>query len=627
MRTGRKARKWIVFFCFVILPAVFFYNLFREMETDREINSQYYASLLGVRIEKDGAAQDIHAWKDENGGNYFLFLPSHANTSRVSFRPDTADGVRIRIDGEEITAGTDIARFKKEVPYDLEFVSGRGNVIEAGRLTIYGSSRLASAYVTTKTGSMDYIQSSKAAKEEGKLLVLTPDGEVDYEGELTAVKGRGNATWEYPKKPYNIKLKEPGSVLGLREGSQFSLLANWADKSFLRNKIAYEIADGAGLVNTPGCEFLDLYLNGEYAGTYQITEKVSAPEKYFMEMEIWERWQDEPKGVRTRAGQAVTVKAPADISYDEVDEIGEKLQELEDAVYAGDGKSPDTGRHFTQILDLDSWVKVYLVQEIMQNYDAYVSSLFMYMADLGDSPIYCGPVWDFDWTLIARDGTFEGVLTANQSRSPFTNYWMPALYSKPEFYGETIRQYEEVFFPIIKDITGTRIEEYSRELEDSMTMNAARWNLDVAAWDKGVEDVTAYLAERSERLHRIWTRPEDYYKVHVDCGSDSFADMDYYVEKGGRLENLPEGLNRAGYEFAGWFYQDSDREFDVNSVIDAPVSIRAEWKAAGTRNVWTVLKDSGILQVRYLLSAAVAASLLCLIAADRVRNGKKTNGR
>lgn len=624
MQKRRRMRKWIVVFCFAILPAAFFYRMFRQMETETQLNNQYYASLIGVMIDSGDSVQGIRPWKEENSQNYVLFLPSHAKAAKVSFLPDVKSGLDIRIDGRKVAAGTDVSPLEREIPLSLEFLDSEGKTAETGTLTIYESGEIASVYITTKTGKMDYIQSSKDAKEEGLMQIVTAEGQLDYEGELSAVKGRGNATWLYPKKPYNIKLKKAAGLLGLREGDGFSLLANWADKSFLRNKIAYDMAEMAGLEGTPQAEFVDLYLNGEYAGAYQLTEKIAAPEYYLMEMEISERWQDEPKGFKTDAGQAIVVKEPVNITYDEIDVISEKLQGLEDALLAQDGRNPATGRHFTQILDLDSWVRVYLVQEIMQNYDAYVSSLFMYMEDMGDSPVYCGPVWDFDWTLIGRDGTSEGVLTANQSRSPFTNYWMPPLYAQPEFYEEATKQYQQVFLPVIQEITENRIPSYEQELEASMKMNAVRWNLEgISQWREEVGKAADYLAVRAERLADIWTKPEEYYKVHVECGSDSFDSMDYYVKKGDRLTDLPEGLAREGYQFGGWFYKGTDEAFDMQLPVTGNISVEAKWTAAGEPSVLAGIRETGILQVRYLLSFLVIAVLLILITADIHKNRKR----
>lgn len=622
MQRRNKMQGYIVVFCFVIIPVLFLYLFFQKLEQGREINSQYYAKKLRFVIENSKGEVSVHAWKSEEDNQYSLFLPAFATETNTHMVSLETDGIFVYLDEKPLTQEEGIYDFDKEVSYSIEFRDASDKILEKSNCVIYQSKYLPAVYVDTRTGDSNYVKESKDAKEEGNITIVTSEGTVDYEGPLTYLKGRGNATWEYPKKPYNIKLKQKGNLLNLGEGETFSLLANWADNSFIRNKIAYDIGKGVGLENTTNAEFVDLFLNGEYNGTYQLTQKVNAP-AYFLEMEILERWKNEPKGFLTTVGQAVTVKAPENISYDEVEKLGLKFQELEDAIFAKDGVNPKTGKSYTQMIDMSSWAKVYLVQEVMQNYDAYVSSLFMYTKDLEESPIYCGPIWDFDWSLIKRDGTEANVLTANQSRHPYTNYWMPSLYAKEEFQKVFKEEYRTIFLPVIKEVLEQKIPKYEEQLNDSMQMNTVRWkkqNLD--QWKESVTAVSEYLAQRSESLLDIWENPEEFYQIHMECNSDSFGSMDYYVKPGETCENFPEGLQKMGYEFTGWYLVGTEELLDVEAPVQSNLSVEARWQATGEESQLISWISTEVLQIRYILSAILIIGLIGLIACD-VRSRKR----
>ena len=89
------------------------------------------------------------------------------------------------------------------------------------------------------------------------------------------IKGRGNVTWRlYPKKPYSLKTNSRISILGMKAAKRWVLLANWADRTLLRNDVAFECARHTSLEWTPSGTFVELVLNGEYQGTYYLCEKI-----------------------------------------------------------------------------------------------------------------------------------------------------------------------------------------------------------------------------------------------------------------------------------------------------------------------------------------------------------------
>ena len=94
------------------------------------------------------------------------------------------------------------------------------------------------------------------------------------------MKGRGNSTWyDVPKKPFRIKLGKKSSLLGMSTDKNWALLANFYDKTLLRNLTAFEISKIAEMSWTPNSISVDYYMNGTYRGVYTLTEHVSVTDE------------------------------------------------------------------------------------------------------------------------------------------------------------------------------------------------------------------------------------------------------------------------------------------------------------------------------------------------------------
>src|SRR5512133_32844 len=115
------------------------------------------------------------------------------------------------------------------------------------------------------------------SKDESVPCTLTIDGQgsfADYSG-TASIRGRGNSTWLwYEKKPYRIELDQKSQILGLKEDKDWVLLANYRDPTFLMNAFAFELADWMGLPYTNHSRFVEVTLNGDYIGLYQLTEQI-----------------------------------------------------------------------------------------------------------------------------------------------------------------------------------------------------------------------------------------------------------------------------------------------------------------------------------------------------------------
>lgn len=247
----------------------------------------------------------------------------------------------------------------------------------------------------------------------GSITFEDPDGmycDVPSLSGTMQIKGRGNTTWNQPKKPYRIKLDEKSKVLGMKANSDWVLLANYCDKSMLRNQAAMEISRIADLDWTPHCRTVELYLNGSYQGMYDLFQKVEvAGEKvdlqiatdadnsgealtgdYFLEIDTT---QDEPVSFTTPTYLVpLMFKEPEYPTAQQEKYIKDYFAQVDKAMAAED--IAKVGEY----LDLDSFVKFFIVQELTKNVDGGLrKSSFMSKRRGGKAEISC--VWDFDLSL------------------------------------------------------------------------------------------------------------------------------------------------------------------------------------------------------------------------------------
>ena len=112
------------------------------------------------------------------------------------------------------------------------------------------------------------------------------------------IRGRGNSTWYlHPKKPFQMKLSDKAEFLGMPNDKKWLFLAEYSDKTMLRNKISFEMGYISNLDWTPQGRFAEVYINDEYNGTYNITQKVEESDNrvplgdmgYLLELDQLER--------------------------------------------------------------------------------------------------------------------------------------------------------------------------------------------------------------------------------------------------------------------------------------------------------------------------------------------------
>ena len=258
---------------------------------------------------------------------------------------------------------------------------------------------LRTMYITTPDGRD--ITSKTTWKENCTVKLIDDDGKVYYENTTVAVKGRGNSTWGYPKKPYTLKLPEKFDLTGTGEDKRWVLLANWMDRTLLRNEIAFELGRRSSLEWTPSGEFIELFLNGQHLGNYWLGEKIKTGNKrlkadFLFEMDTYydAQWKFYSSyGYRPNqnaSGLPIGVKEPDDDKMTEalLNELKALVSGVENAIY---NKTAD----YNTKMNVQSFIDWYLVHELTYNGEPnHPKSCYFYFRD---GVMYAGPLWDFDW--------------------------------------------------------------------------------------------------------------------------------------------------------------------------------------------------------------------------------------
>ena len=267
----------------------------------------------------------------------------------------------------------------------------------------------------------DYLNENKENSANATGAIVTPDGSIDNTT-IKKIKGRGNTSWDKPKKGYNITYDKKVSVAGMEKNKKYSILPNYQDDSLSRNRFLYDLSDAVGMPYASDSRYVDFYIDGYYWGSYQMAEKVEPgslvpevdDEGYLNEdgtlkadfpfiAEVDASAGEGDYYVTCNGGVKITIKSP-EIDpgmpyYDEVKiYVASKFNTLITRCRTAVRK-PTTS--IADLIDLDSAAKLYLINELGKNWDAGVSSTFLtYKPDEnGSYKFYGSPVWDYDNSL------------------------------------------------------------------------------------------------------------------------------------------------------------------------------------------------------------------------------------
>jgi hypothetical protein len=303
--------------------------------------------------------------------------------------------------------------YSRSTVAELEF---RGHEGEGDDAQFYQVTNLPTFSMRTVSGNDP---TSKTYEEEAQMTLVYDDGTGIQEYPILA-RCRGNASFGFEKKPYRIRFNDGkshrlmrGSVLeSPAKAKKWTLINNYGDKTLMRNIVAFETSRRFGMEYTVWCQAVDVIVNGEYKGCYQLCDQITAdknrvpiiemtPEDiegealtggYLVEIDAYAG--SEPSMFYSARGLPVTIKEPgaSSITDEQHQYIKGFFNSLEATIWSGSFAHPATG--YRSRMDLDSFLRHFLVGEYSGNTDTYWS-VYLWK-ERGDDIFHVGPSWDFD---------------------------------------------------------------------------------------------------------------------------------------------------------------------------------------------------------------------------------------
>ena len=406
-------------------------------------------------------------------------------------------------------------------------VATAGEKSVKSNVTVVANTGLPTFYVNTPDGE-DLKDEEKEKWIKETKLTLKDAGTENFENISTQFRGRGNSTWEQPKKPYAIKLDEKKSILGMPKHKRWVLIANYLDNSFLKNQIAFYLSGMLEMDYTVRGQFVNLVFNGVYRGLYWLGEAIKVDKNrvkiydgedgmddeddkdFLIEMDthfdevakfytpirkmpymiknddyIVEDVLNE-KGKKVKDEYGNTVTQVSTVGQARLARFQDKIAALENLLYPDYNTNNDCkvntnycsapDEAYKDIIDVESWAKFWLINEIMDNTelmgsaesDGPKSAYFTYQnkkeGQEGDV-FKAGPVWDFD----------AGAKTLNAPIKLDTTIYYNALFKSPSFVAAVKNVWNTFISENIEEGLESGIESAKERLGTAAKLDSMRW--------------------------------------------------------------------------------------------------------------------------------------------------------
>ena len=366
-------------------------GLFTVRNTAKLPTFEFLQSVNPTAINQD------YSFVLEDKGNYNIRSALVTSPELIAtFEGNSAD---LYVNGVKQVSGVTKNDFSQPVTYTMELdrtYSFTVSVLHSG---------LPIVFIETPNGKIipnkhsDWLAGSK-------LTIYNSDWTVDFDGSM-GIRGRGNSTWGYPKKPYAIKLDEKNEILGMPKHKRWVLLANWLDRTLLRNAASFNLASRSGMAYTPRGQFVEVFINGEHKGNYFLCEQIKVDKNrvnvdkfdeaivdggYIFELDDY--YDEEFKFRSEKRNLPYMFKDPdEDISDEHFKFIQDYVNNLEASLY---DEERFAAAEYNDYIDVDSFVDWWLVMELTGIWEPnHPKSSYMHKNTGGK--LVMGPVWDFDW--------------------------------------------------------------------------------------------------------------------------------------------------------------------------------------------------------------------------------------
>jgi len=305
----------------------------------------------------------------------------------------------------------------------------------------------------------------------------------NYSGNI-GIEIRGAYSSTLPQKPYGIETRDANganlnvSLLGMPEENDWILLANYNDKTFMRNTLAYELSRRMGHY-APRTKMVEVIVNNEYKGIYILTEKIKQDKGrvdiakltnldisgdnlsggYIFKIDYYDPSNSWISNFRPTDHPEKTVNYvyadpdATDLLWQQKSYLKTAVNSFESVLYSSNFKDIATG--YPAWIDVNSFLDYFIVSEVARNVDAFKKSVYFFKEkDSKGGKINAGPVWDFDWAwkniwdcsaFQATDGSgWSHLINDCPNIWPNSNGWMVRLLQDENFANALNKRYFEL---------------------------------------------------------------------------------------------------------------------------------------------------------------------------------------
>ena len=553
-----------VLFAAVICVTVISHVLEKSRAAELETEAEAASALAAVNTNNTTDGQSSDAGTDNAAGS------QSSDTGADNHILANEDSLHFNVAGQEISLWPKNGQYYAFLPSACREAGLEPELsenIDPDSVIWLYSEHIPAVFIETESGISDQINSDKNIKEPGTIKVLEPDGSFSLEHSLEYIKGRGNTSYtEFDKKPYQIKLTQDAPFLDMEPGKKWVFVSNSADSSLIRNALSRSLAGHLNLPQSEEGTFVDLYVNKEYVGNYYVVEKIEIQENRLLlsdlqkateheneteDLSTYETaWTDTTKAKQipndpeditggylierdfdnrflkeveinesyfiTEAKECFIVRDPEYTSEAQIAYIDSYVQSVENAILSADGIDGTTGKSYRDLIDVDSFVCKYLLEEVTANYDGGVASSYFYKdSDTIDGRLYAGPVWDYDVSWGNSPAYLGQISTSPERLSRLASHsdssvWFQNLYHKPEVYEKIVSCYAQEISPYLTLLADEILPMLDEITAASAAMDQVRWEDQYArngySGDRSeqITFITDYIKARKDFLDRAW---------------------------------------------------------------------------------------------------------------------------
>jgi len=358
--------------------------------------------------------------------------------------------------------------------------------------------------------------------------IMTKNGTAVTEVDTDAAKirGRGNSTWfSFPKKPFKLRFDENTSIFGMPKAKNYVLLAEYADKSLMRNTVVHKLSSLMDhLSYSLETRFVELYINTVYMGLYVLTEQVEFHKNkldvesiagivdtgylFELDMRLFDEFSELNSTWFLVYGYPYAIKEPDsdDLEYSQVhaNYLTDYMVTVENALRDKTG--------YEELLDVDGWIDFFIIHELTKNVDVGFSSVFYYKEAGG--PLKPGPLWDFDFAIGNADYIDYGPENFYGMKD-YKNRLFKLMMDVPEIRIQFRERFNDVFYDMLPEVYDM-LPVLSQSILTEANRNFDKWSImDIYVWPNPEEVMNEntflgqvsyleiYLHERSNWMYGI----------------------------------------------------------------------------------------------------------------------------